>query len=655
MDSIGPYRLAEVLGEGGMGVVRKGTDPVGRTVAVKLLRGGAGDPIALRRLAREVDTMRRVRSPFVAQIVDADVTADPPYIVTEYVQGRTLEQRVAERGVLDPPALKILAEGLAEALAAIHAAGIVHRDLKPGNVMFRENGQPILIDFGIAQPVDATRLTSAGMVIGTPGYLSPEILNGDEFRAPADVHAWAGTLIFAATGRPPFGTGTFEQVFYKIIQGTADLDGVPAPLLPVLRGAMTANPAERPTAKELAHLCSRLDVSVTMIDHTFFDQPRHQFHSPPPPGDEPDPTLFRPPRPVQEIPVQRAGGWGQPSQEAPSQRPPAWQPQPAERLPQPRDFVGHLPPVAPPPAPPPPGPDPYGDLYGDGRPHPATGGNGLAAAPPPPYADPYGTVNDGPYQQSYAPQPQRTGRQPGEHHGGQPGAQQGGQPGGQQGGWPQGDERATRTPRTRTDEPREADARKPYGLYKLISLGLLAAILGLTWAIPVKALVFVLGLAVVLRASDRAAKGMESRRVRRGERPTDVLTTLMRAPLHLPGALITSALVTLLGLFCSAVLLAFLVVGGQDTTHALTLSIGLMVVLQFWGPGGTSTRRQTARLLAGTLPRREAATVGALCVCAAAAVMVLFSLNQTPDLSPFGGFAGRLTDWRETVQGWLGG
>ncbi|WP_460363484.1 serine/threonine-protein kinase, partial [Actinocorallia lasiicapitis] len=325
-DSIGPYRLAEVLGEGGMGVVRKGIDPMGRTVAVKLLRGGSGDPVALRRLAREVDTMRRVQSPFVARILDADVTAEPPYIVTEYVPSRTLEQRVTERGVLDAAALKNLAEHLAEALADIHAAGIVHRDLKPGNVMFREDGKAVLIDFGIAQPVDATRLTSAGMVIGTPGYLSPEILNGDEFRAPADVHAWAGTLIYAATGRPPFGTGTFEQIFYKIVQGTPDLDGVPAPLLPVLRSAMAQSPTERPTAKTLARLCSRLDVELTLIDHTLLDTPSHRFHSPPP-NPEPDPSLFRPAPAVQEF--QSPQPWTRPPvrpAEQPSQRPAAWEP-----------------------------------------------------------------------------------------------------------------------------------------------------------------------------------------------------------------------------------------------------------------------------------------------------------------------------------------
>jgi hypothetical protein len=264
---IGRYRLLEKIGEGGMGVVHLAVDPQGRHVAVKVLRPGvAADRTALRRLAREVDSMRRVRSPHVAEIVDADVTAEPPYVVTQFVQGRTLEQTVRDRGPIRGQALQRLATGLAGALAAIHGAGIVHRDLKPGNVMFRDNGEPVVIDFGIAQGVDATRLTATGLVIGTPGYLAPEIIEGEDAGAPADVHSWASTVAFAATGRAPFGSGTFESIFYKIMEGRPDLDGVPESLLPLVRAAMARNPAERPTAHALAGLTSRIDVNSTMID-----------------------------------------------------------------------------------------------------------------------------------------------------------------------------------------------------------------------------------------------------------------------------------------------------------------------------------------------------------------------------------------------------
>ena len=166
---IGPYRLLDKIGEGGMGVVYLARDAESRPVAVKILGPAvAGDPNARRRLLREVETMRRVRSRYVAEILDADVTGDAPYIVTRYVPGRTLEDVVRTDGPLRGQALDRLAGGLAEAIAAIHAAGVVHRDLKPGNVMLVD-GPPVVIDFGIAHVPDSTRLTQTGMVMGTPG------------------------------------------------------------------------------------------------------------------------------------------------------------------------------------------------------------------------------------------------------------------------------------------------------------------------------------------------------------------------------------------------------------------------------------------------------------------------------------------------------
>src|SRR3569833_826971 len=197
---MGRYRLLEKIGEGGMGVVHLATDPQGRRVAIKVLRPGvASDQTALRRLAREVDSMRRMHSPHVAELVDADVTAAPPYVVTQYVPGRTLEQTVRDRGPLKVHELQRLATGLAGALSALHGAGILPRDLKPGNVMFLDNGEPVVIDFGIAQGVDATRLTATGLVIGTPGYLAPEIIEGEDAADPAGHPSWAGAL---ASGAP---------------------------------------------------------------------------------------------------------------------------------------------------------------------------------------------------------------------------------------------------------------------------------------------------------------------------------------------------------------------------------------------------------------------------------------------------------------------
>jgi hypothetical protein len=220
----------------------------------------ASDPNARRRLAREVETMRRVRSPYVAEVIDADVTHEPPYIVTRYVSGRTLEEVVGGSGPLTGPALARVASGLAQAMAAVHAAGVVHRDLKPGNVMLAR-GEPVVIDFGIAQVPDSTRLTQTGMFMGTPGYLAPEVIEGQQSGPASDVHSWGATVAFAATGRPPFGTGGFETIFYRIINGQPDLDGFPPALLSLVAQALSRDPALRPSAAELCRRAAALDPS----------------------------------------------------------------------------------------------------------------------------------------------------------------------------------------------------------------------------------------------------------------------------------------------------------------------------------------------------------------------------------------------------------
>ena len=257
--SLGNYRVLRRLGEGGMGVVYLAADPQDRLVAVKALRQGVSvDPNARYRLAREVETMRRVHSPFVAEVLDADVTSEPPYIVTRYVQGRSLEDVVAESGPLAGEALARLAYGLASALTAVHAAGVVHRDLKPGNVMLAD-GKPVVIDFGIAQAPDLTRLTMTGMFMGTPGYLAPEVIEGKQSGPAADVHSWGATVAFAATGRPPFGIGSFETIFYRIVHGQPDLDRFPPPLAPLVVDALARDPARRPSAGDLRARLAALD------------------------------------------------------------------------------------------------------------------------------------------------------------------------------------------------------------------------------------------------------------------------------------------------------------------------------------------------------------------------------------------------------------
>ncbi|GAB3133412.1 serine/threonine-protein kinase [Microbispora hainanensis] len=255
---VGPYALLERLGRGGMGEVYLAVGRRGDRVAVKMLRDPIeNDPDARLRLEREVRALRRVESPYVAQVLDADLSGDRPYLVMDYIEGENLLDAVRRHGPLQESRLITLAQGLASALAIIHAGGIVHRDVKPANVLLGEDG-PVLIDFGIAQVLDATRVTMTGTFLGTPGYCAPEVFAEETVGAPADVHGWAATVAFAATGRPTFGRGTAESQMYAVLNGKADLVGVPAALLPLVRAALHRDPARRPTAALLADRLSRL-------------------------------------------------------------------------------------------------------------------------------------------------------------------------------------------------------------------------------------------------------------------------------------------------------------------------------------------------------------------------------------------------------------
>ncbi len=330
--SLGPYRLQDRLGEGGMGVVHLARDPEGRPVAVKVLHPlGTEGVNARRRLAREVETMRRVRSPYVAEVLDADVTGEFPYIVTRFVSGPTLEEMVRTRGPLSGPGLRRLAHGMAEALTAIHAAGVVHRDLKPGNVMLTDD-RPVVIDFGIAQAGDATRLTQTGLVMGTPGYLSPEVIEGEPSSPASDVHSWGSTMAFASTGHLPFGGGSYETIFYRIISGRADLSGVPAPLVPLISAALARDPSHRPSAGWLSSQAVALDMSATTPAYDGFpvtetQYPREAVSIPAAPSAAPQaplapkqaardvadllpPVSYPPPEKQQKQQPDQAGPWG---------------------------------------------------------------------------------------------------------------------------------------------------------------------------------------------------------------------------------------------------------------------------------------------------------------------------------------------------------
>ena len=212
---IGGYTIVAPLGSGGMGTVYRAVDGGGNAVALKLLHPHVGSEAATRdRLRREVHALQKLRHPGVAAVLDAEADSTEAFLVTELVSGDNLEEHVRERGTLDAEELLGLAEGLRDTLVAVHGAGVVHRDLKPSNVIIGDDG-PVLIDFGLAQAADDSKLTADGLVLGTPGYLAPELLDGEEPDDASDFWGRAAILAFAATGRDPFGTRPLEAVLAR--------------------------------------------------------------------------------------------------------------------------------------------------------------------------------------------------------------------------------------------------------------------------------------------------------------------------------------------------------------------------------------------------------------------------------------------------------
>ena len=247
---VGRYRLIARLGAGGMGVVYLGVDPNGQQVAVKVLRPELADHPEFRvRFGREITMLTRVQGVCTVRVIEADTEAPKPFLVTEYADGPSLSEYIDARGPLDAGMLYGLATGLAEALAAIHAAGIVHRDLKPSNVLLTAGG-PKVIDFGIAQALDTTSLTKTGIMVGSAGFMAPEQVIGRPGTA-ADIFTWAVTVAYAASGKSPFGTGAPDAILYRIMHTAPDITAVPPGLHPLVEAALAKDPQARPTAQQL--------------------------------------------------------------------------------------------------------------------------------------------------------------------------------------------------------------------------------------------------------------------------------------------------------------------------------------------------------------------------------------------------------------------
>ncbi|MCF4121210.1 serine/threonine protein kinase [Antribacter sp. KLBMP9083] len=245
--TIGPFRVRSRIGSGGMGDVYLGTGRSGQQVAIKLIRGAQLHDGEFRaRFRREAGAAAKVRSRFIANLVDADLDAGVPWLATEYIAGPTLSQALAVRGPMPQEAVLDLVTGVAEALHTIHGAGLVHRDVKPANVILGPDG-PCLIDLGVVAMIDATRVTMTGQPVGTPMYMAPEQATGNRATAAADVWALGALAYYAATGNHLFEGAHPAVVLYRVSAEEPSYDDCPAYLRPLLDACLTKDPATRPS------------------------------------------------------------------------------------------------------------------------------------------------------------------------------------------------------------------------------------------------------------------------------------------------------------------------------------------------------------------------------------------------------------------------
>ncbi|MEO3808489.1 protein kinase [Sphaerisporangium sp. B11E5] len=643
MERLGPYRLLRRLGEGGMGVVHLGLDEEGRQVAVKVLHPHvAADLKARDRLTREVETMRRVRSPRVAEVLDARLTGRQPYIVTRFAPGRTLEEIVLTDGPLGPHEVVRLARGLSEALIAIHNADVIHRDLKPANVMV-VNGDPLVIDFGIAHLVNATRLTQTGMFVGTPGYLAPEIIRDEEITQAADVHALAATVFFGATGRPPFGTGSFESVCYNIMEGRADIDRAPAWLRQWLRSALAVNASARPDAHGLLARSRALDPSVTAFQESppRTDHPGHTRRLDP--GAPPDGTRRLDPAP--DAPRGRgtppdgtrvldgaASPDGAGDDPPPTKRtrpvyedsysdllPPVQYAEPERpRRPRPegKPAAGRIP-DAPPPAPAYP-PAPYGPPPGYGAPAPYPDQRVAGYPPPPPSGRPAAVAPPNQPRPHVPPQP----------------------------------------------EPREQ--RPPYrtGHPLLAALLLVIAVAGARM-LPVLVASLMVVVAMCLRVGEYLWADLAQRRSIRGSSPSDPLLAVLGTPWALVKSVFATLFATLVALMFGVLVWGALyyLAGFRGTASggdsAAAWAAAAFVAGLFLLPGGGKPRNAVARTLTAVIRSPGAGMIVTIVVGTVAFLAVATALNTIPSWVPWRPPSDAITalgqSARESAMGVIGG
>jgi hypothetical protein len=271
--AVGEFQLRARLGAGGMGLVYLGYSPAGRAVAIKVVHPElARDAEFRQRFAREVAAARAVSGMYTAPVVAAGLDDDPPWLATAFVPGPSLADVIARHGPLPEPAVWRLAAGLAEALRAVHACSLVHRDLKPANVLLAADG-PHVIDFGISRAFEGTSVTAAGMMVGTPGYMSPEQAEGAQAGPASDVFSLGCVLAYAATGNAPFGGGSAASVLYRVVTAQPDLTGIPGPLRDVVSACLSKDPSQRPGLTALGATISQAGPAMTATPVSFWPDP----------------------------------------------------------------------------------------------------------------------------------------------------------------------------------------------------------------------------------------------------------------------------------------------------------------------------------------------------------------------------------------------
>jgi serine/threonine protein kinase len=569
-ERLGQYRLLEEIGEGGMGVVHLAVDRRGRAVAIKALRPHvAHDRDARTRLIREVETLSRVRDSRVASVIDADVTGPRPFIVTRWVPGPSLDEVVDEHGPLPPQDLLRLARGMAEAISAIHACGVVHRDIKPGNVLL-EDGEPVLIDFGIAHLQDDVRHTVGGLVMGTPGYLSPELVEGAEITDATDWWGWAATITYAASGRPPFGRGRMDAVLARVRAGQVDLDNVDPRLVPLLSASLSPRPGERPHADAVIEALERYAMGYAATVPT----PTGQVWD--------EPGLH-----------DRDGSTQVFEGQSTSVMPPSAFPPPS---------VSELPPVPTP---------PYGVPLG-AVPQPA-----IRAQWPPPAQPAQRAGVGGPaygssaLEQRWAPEDPEQDEWEEE--------------------WDEDDGWVEEEPYTIRSE---GDPRIGKALRTSALMGLGIGWLGLVAAWPGVAVVVIVVWSSLARAVERSMTGLVLRRHDRGRRPSDIPWAVMQSPWHLVLGMVATSVTLILpaaiaaaGVFASALLLAGATGSDVEPGTPVTLVIGaaMALLMLWWGAGGAPLRRGSRSIVRAILPAGPISQVTGWVLAGGGVVLVLMS------------------------------